>query len=82
MTVYFVDVLLFSIAAVLALTAATRGRTVLRESAREGVFDFFKLVPRIMLGVIGAGYVAALLRRTWSAAGSARIPARRGSRLP
>jgi hypothetical protein len=61
MTVYFVDVLLFSIAAVLALTAATRGRTVLRESAREGVFDFFKLVPRIMLGVIGAGYVAALL---------------------
>ena len=59
--IYFVDALLFAIAAVLALIAATRGRVVLRDSAREGVFDFFKLMPRIMLGVIGAGYVAALL---------------------
>ena len=59
--IYFVDALLFSIAAVLALLAATRGRIVLRDSAREGVLDFFKLMPRIMLGVIGAGYIAALL---------------------
>ena len=59
--IYFVDALLFSIAAVLALIAATRGRVVLRDSAREGALDFFKLMPRIMLGVIGAGYIAALL---------------------
>ncbi len=59
--IVFVDALLFSIAAVLALIAATRGRIVLRDSVREGVLDFFKLVPRIMLGVIGAGYIAALL---------------------
>lgn len=57
----FVDGLLFAIAAVLALIAATRGRVVLRDSAREGLMDFLKLMPRIMLGVIGAGYVAALL---------------------
>ena len=59
--ILFVDALLFFIAAVLALIAATRGRVVLRDSAREGVLDFFKLMPRIMLGVIGAGYIAALL---------------------
>jgi uncharacterized membrane protein YraQ (UPF0718 family) len=59
--ILFVDALLFFIAAVLALIAATRGRIVLRDSARESVLDFFKLMPRIMLGVIGAGYIAALL---------------------
>jgi uncharacterized membrane protein YraQ (UPF0718 family) len=59
--IWFVDALLFAIAAVLAVIAATRGRAVLRESAREGVLDFFKLMPRIMLGVVGAGYIAALL---------------------
>ncbi len=59
--IWFVDALLFVIAAVLALIAATRGRVVLRDSAREGVLDFFKLMPRIMLGVIDAGYIAALL---------------------
>jgi hypothetical protein len=48
--ILFVDALLFFIAAVLALIAATRGRVVLRDSAREGVLDFFKLMPRIMLG--------------------------------
>ena len=59
--IYFVDGLLFTIAAVLALIAGTRGRVVLRDSAREGLLDFLRLMPRIMLGVIGAGYIAALL---------------------
>ena len=59
--IWFVDALLFAIAAVLALIAATRGRVVLRDSAREGALDFIKLMPRIMLGVVGAGYIAALL---------------------
>jgi uncharacterized membrane protein YraQ (UPF0718 family) len=59
--IWFVDALLFTIAAVLALIAATRGRIVLRDSAREGLLDFLRLMPRIMLGVIGAGYIAALL---------------------
>lgn len=59
--IWFVDALLFAIAAVLALIAATRGRVVLRDSAREGALDFIKLMPQIMLGVVGAGYIAALL---------------------
>lgn len=61
MTIWLVDALLFAIAAALALLAATRGRIVLRDSTKEGVLDFFKLMPRIMLGVVGAGYIAALL---------------------
>jgi uncharacterized membrane protein YraQ (UPF0718 family) len=59
--ILFVDILLFSIAGVLAVIAATRGRVLLRDSAREGLVDFFKLIPRIMLGVVGSGYIAAML---------------------
>ncbi len=56
-----VDVLLWSIAGVLAVIAGRRSPTLLSTSAREGILDFFRLVPRIALGVIGAGFVAALL---------------------
>ena len=59
--IYFVDALLWLIAIVLALIAATRSRELLQSSAREGAIDCVKLIPRIMLGVVGAGYVAALL---------------------
>jgi hypothetical protein len=59
--ILFVDALLFAVAAVLAVIAGSRSRALLKASAREGTIDFFKLMPRIMLGVIGAGYVAALL---------------------
>lgn len=61
MTSLLIDLSLFSIAAVLALLAARRSPLLLRDSVKEGVIDFFKLMPRIMLGVIGAGFVAALL---------------------
>jgi uncharacterized membrane protein YraQ (UPF0718 family) len=59
--IYFVDALLWIVAGALAFIAAMRSRMLLRDSAREGVIDFFKLVPRILLGVVGAGYIAALL---------------------
>ena len=59
--IFLVDGLLFAVAAVLAVIAASRSRAVLVASAREGTVDFFKLIPRIMLGVVGSGYIAALL---------------------
>ena len=59
--IYLVDALLWGIALVLAVIAARRSATLLRTSAREGAIDCVRLIPRIMLGVIGAGYVAALL---------------------
>jgi hypothetical protein len=59
--IYLVDGLLWLIALALALVAASRSRKLLRESIREGATDCVKLIPRIMLGVIGAGYIAAIL---------------------
>lgn len=59
--IYLVDALLWLIAGVLALVAAQRSRALLRDSVREGTVDCVRLLPRIMLGVIGAGYIAALL---------------------
>jgi hypothetical protein len=59
--IYFIDALLWLIAIVLGLIAASRSRHLLRDSMREGVVDCARLLPRIMLGVIGAGYIAALL---------------------
>ena len=59
--IYFVDGLLWVIALALALVAATRSRVLLRDSIREGVVDCVRLLPRIMLGVVGSGYIAALL---------------------
>ena len=59
--ILLVDGLLWSIAIALAVVAGMRSHTLLRSSAYEGVVDFFKLLPRIMLGVIGSGFIAALL---------------------
>ena len=61
MMVLIIDLLLWAIAIALAVAAGMRSRRVLTDSVREGVVDFVKLVPRIMFGVIGAGYIAALL---------------------
>lgn len=61
MTVYFVEALLWLLVAGLALAAAVKGRILFREGAREGLGDFVRLIPKILLGVIGSGYVAAVM---------------------
>jgi len=59
--ILLVDILLWAIAIVLAVIAGLRSQSLLRVSVRQGVIDFFRLIPRIALGVIGAGFIAALL---------------------
>lgn len=59
--IILVDGLLWAIALVLGVIAARRSRVLLRESIREGVVDCMRLIPRIMLGVVGSGYIAAIL---------------------
>jgi hypothetical protein len=59
--IYFVDGLLWVIALVLGVIAATRSRKLLSDSVREGLVDCLRLLPRVMLGVVGSGYIAALL---------------------
>jgi len=59
--ILLVDGLLWVIAIGLGVIAAQRSRGLLYESIREGAVDCLRLIPRIMLGVIGSGYIAAIL---------------------
>jgi hypothetical protein len=56
-----IDITLWGSVAVLGFLAWQRGRVVLTSAAREGAMDFITIVPRIALGVIGSGYIAAVL---------------------
>ena len=56
-----IDILLWGSVAAVGFIAFRRGRTVLTASLREGTMDFINIVPRIALGVIGSGYIAAVI---------------------
>ena len=56
-----IDVILWASVAALGFMAWQRGRPVLVTSLREGTMDFIHIVPRIALGVIGSGYIAAII---------------------
>ena len=56
-----IDVTLWGSVAVVAFLVWRRGRPVLVSSVREGSLDFINIVPRIALGVIGSGYIAAVI---------------------
>ena len=57
----FIDITLWGSVAVLGYLVWQRGRVVALASAREGAMDFINIVPRIALGVIGSGYIAAII---------------------
>lgn len=56
-----IDIFLWGLCAVLMAIAAVHSRAVLFACTREGVVDYFKLVPRIFIGVVGSGYLAEML---------------------
>ena len=56
-----VTVVLWSLVGALALTAAVRSKALFREAAFEGGRDFVVLIPRVLVGVVGSGYIAAVL---------------------
>jgi uncharacterized membrane protein YraQ (UPF0718 family) len=58
---FLVPLGLWVIVAALALAVALRGRALLHDAAREGVWDFLRLLPRLAIGVIGAGFIAEIL---------------------
>jgi hypothetical protein len=60
-TFLIVNVLLWVLVGALALTAAVRSKALFREGAKEGARDFVVLLPRIMIGVVGSGYIAAIM---------------------
>ena len=56
-----IDILLWGSVAAVGFIAFRRGRQVMTASLREGALDFINIVPRIALGVIGSGYIAAVI---------------------
>src|SRR5436853_7894176 len=56
-----VDVILWGSVMGVGFIAWRRGPKVMTSSLREGVVDFIHIVPRIALGVIGSGYIAAVI---------------------
>ena len=56
-----IDIILWASVAAVGFMALQRGRSVLTASLREGTMDFIHIVPRVALGVIGSGYIAAVL---------------------
>lgn len=58
---FVVNAFLWVVVAALALIAASRGKILFREGIREGALDFVRILPRIMLGVVGSGYLAEVV---------------------
>ena len=56
-----IDVLLWGSVVAVGFIAYRRGPQVLTLSLREGSTDFIRIIPRIALGVIGSGYIAAVI---------------------
>ena len=56
-----ISVLLWLVVITLAFIAAMRSKALFREGAFEGGRDFIVLIPRVMIGVVGSGYIAAAM---------------------
>jgi len=72
-----VNILLWLVVGVLAFLAALRGRVLFSDGAREGVWEFIRLLPRIGAGVVGSGFIAEALPKalvaSWIGPGSGFI---------
>jgi hypothetical protein len=58
---FIIDILLWGSVAAVGFITLQRGRPVLTAAMREGTMDFINVVPRIALGVVGSGYIAAVI---------------------
>jgi uncharacterized membrane protein YraQ (UPF0718 family) len=58
-----VGLLLWVLLAALMVASARRSTSLVHDGVRTGAIEFFHLLPRIVIGVVGAGYVAAAVPR-------------------
>ena len=56
-----VNIVLWGLVAMLMLMAAVRSKALCREGAWEGSRDFVVLLPRVAIGVVGSGFIAAIM---------------------
>ncbi|TXJ22920.1 MAG: hypothetical protein E6Q28_05115 [Afipia sp.] len=61
MTALIIDILLWGSLAGVSVIAWRQDKTVLTSALRNGGMDFINIVPRIALGVIGSGFIAAII---------------------
>jgi hypothetical protein len=56
-----IDIILWGSVIAVGFVAFRRGPAMLTSSLREGTWDFIGIIPRIALGVVGSGYIAAVI---------------------
>ena len=56
-----VDVILWSTVLIVGLLAFRRSKTMFRKAVKDGAVDFVTVIPRIAIGVIGSGFIAAIV---------------------
>jgi uncharacterized membrane protein YraQ (UPF0718 family) len=56
-----IDIILWGSVIGVGFIAYRRGPKIAIASFREGAWDFINIVPRIALGVLGSGYIAAVI---------------------
>ena len=61
MTALLIDILLWGSLVGVGIIAWRQDKTVLTTALRKGGIDFVNIVPRIALGVIGSGFIAAII---------------------
>ena len=61
MMALLVNVFLWAVVAALALAAAVKSGALFTTGLRGGLRDFVYLLPRVTVGIIGSGYIAAVL---------------------
>ena len=61
MSAFLIDAVLWVTVLALAVMTWHRGRPVFTAAVRGGSMDFLKIIPRIALGVVGSGYIAAIM---------------------
>jgi len=60
-TALLIDILLWGSLVGVGIIAWRQDKTVLTTALRKGGIDFVNIVPRIALGVIGSGFIAAII---------------------
>lgn len=61
MTALIIDILLWGSLIAVGFIAWRQDKSVLTVALRKGGMDFVNIVPRIALGVIGSGFIAAII---------------------
>lgn len=67
-------VFLWAVVVVLGFMTLRRSRVLFKSGLKGGAMDFVRLVPRLSIGVLGSGYIAAIMPQqliaTWLGPGS------------